>query len=78
VLALRLAVLLHRGRMATRLGEVRLDYTGKEFILGIDAAWLERNPLTATTLEAEVKIWKSVYLRLEFENYNKRDELLDK
>ena len=77
VLALRLAVLLHRGRMATRLGEVRLDYTGKEFILGIDAAWLERNPLTAATVEAEVKIWKSVNLRLEFENYRKRDELLD-
>ena len=77
VLALRLAVLLHRGRMSTRLGEVRLDYAGKEFILGIDADWLERNPLTAATVEAEVKIWKSVNLRLEFENYHKRDQLLD-
>ena len=77
VLALRLAVLLHRGRMVTRLGEVRLDYSGKEFLLGIDAAWLERNPLTAAAVEAEVKIWKSVNLRLEFENYHKHDELLD-
>ena len=78
VLALRLAVLLHRGRMVTRLGEVRLDYSGKEFLLGIDADWLERNPLTAAAVEAEVKIWKSVNLRLEFENYHKHDELPDK
>ena len=75
VLALRLAVLLHRGRMTTRMGEVRLDYPGKEIVLGIDAAWLERNPLTAATVEAEVRIWKSVNLRLEFENYRKSDEL---
>ena len=52
VLTLRLAVLLHRGRMSTRLGEVRLDYSGKEFILGIDTAWLERNPLTAAAVAA--------------------------
>jgi exopolyphosphatase / guanosine-5'-triphosphate,3'-diphosphate pyrophosphatase len=77
LLALRLAVLLHRGRMVTRLGEVRLDYSGKEFVLGIDAAWLERNPLTAAAVEAEVKVWKSVSLKLEFENYRKHDEFLD-
>ena len=77
VLALRLAVLLHRGRMVTRLGEVRLDYSGKEFVLGIDASWLERNPLTAAAVEAEVKIWKSVNLRLEFQNYSKHDDLVD-
>ena len=77
VLALRLAVLLHRGRMVTRLGEVRLNYSGKEFALGIDAAWLERNPLTAAAVDAEVKIWKSVNLRLEFENYSKHDDLID-
>ena len=77
LLTLRLAVLLHRGRMPTRLGEVRLDYSGKEFVLGIDAAWLQRNPLTAAAVEAEVKIWRSVNLRLEFENYRKRAELLD-
>ena len=76
VLALRLAALLHRGRMSTRLGEVRLDYVGKEFVLGIDAAWLERNPLTAAAVDAEAKIWKSVNLRLEFENYRKHDDLL--
>ena len=77
LLALRLAVLLQRGRMVTRLGEVRLDYSGKEFVLGIDAGWLERNPLTAGAVEAEVRVWKSVNLRLEFENYRKHDELLD-
>ncbi len=77
VLALRLAVLLHRGRMVTRLGEVRLNYSGKEFALGIDAAWLARNPLTAAAVEAEVKIWKSVNLRLEFENYRKHEDTFD-
>ena len=76
VLALRLAVLLHRGRMVTRLGEVRLDYSGKEFVLGIDSAWLVRNPLTAAAVDAEVKVWRSVNLRLEFENYRKHEEIL--
>jgi exopolyphosphatase / guanosine-5'-triphosphate,3'-diphosphate pyrophosphatase len=75
VLALRLAVLLHRGRMVTRLGDVRLAYSGKEFGLGIDTAWLERNPLTAAAIEAEVKVWKSVNLRLVFENYRRNDNL---
>jgi exopolyphosphatase / guanosine-5'-triphosphate,3'-diphosphate pyrophosphatase len=74
VLALRLAVLLHRARMVTRLGAVNLEFSGKEFSLGIDAAWLERNPLTSAAIEAEVKIWKSVNLKLEFENYRKDDE----
>ena len=62
------------GRLVTRLGEVRLDYSGKEFVLGIDAGWLERNPLTAAAVDAEVKVWKSVHLRLVFENYRKDDD----
>ena len=77
VAALRLAVLFNRGRMPTRLGEVKIERHGKDIVVGVDAAWLARNPLTVATLEAEMKIWKSVDFRLAVETVVRTDSLAD-
>jgi len=65
VLALRLAVLFYRSRMDIELPELRLEWHGSGFILGLSSDWLGRNPLTETALESEAREWKSVGLKLE-------------
>ena len=60
VFALRIAVLLCRGRSdaATPIQEVRTQ--SDRYRLAIDTAWLEKNPLSATTLHEEVGEWEKI------------------
>ena len=77
IVALRLAVLFNRGRMPTRLRDIVIEHRGKDILVGIDATWLGRNPLTVAALDAEAKVWKSVDFRLTVEPIGPKDPLAD-
>jgi exopolyphosphatase/guanosine-5'-triphosphate,3'-diphosphate pyrophosphatase len=64
VLALRLAVLFYRSRADLDLPEMALGHRSGGFRLALDKGWLTRNPLTEAALEAEVKEWKGVGVKL--------------
>jgi exopolyphosphatase/guanosine-5'-triphosphate,3'-diphosphate pyrophosphatase len=64
VLALRLAVLFYRSRADLDLPEIALSHRAGGFRLALDQDWLTRNPLTEAALEAEVKEWKGVGVKL--------------
>ncbi len=51
--ALRLSVLLNRGRRPDPLPELSLERRGKTFSLHLPAQWLESHPLTVADLEGE-------------------------
>ncbi|WP_423822621.1 Ppx/GppA phosphatase family protein [Salinisphaera sp. SPP-AMP-43] len=55
VLALRLAVILHRGRDPRTRPPASLDYGDNGVTLYIDGDWLEARPLTRTDLEREAE-----------------------
>lgn len=67
VLALRLAVVFYRGRAEVRLPKLSFERSETDFRLRVDAAWLERNPLTSAALEAEKKNWRNAGFGLELE-----------
>jgi exopolyphosphatase / guanosine-5'-triphosphate,3'-diphosphate pyrophosphatase len=60
VLALRLAVLLHRGRNDMDLPVLRVTREGTRLTLELDPQWMQLNPLTEAALESERKVWRSV------------------
>ena len=66
VVALRLAVLFYRSRMAITLPELldlKLDVKG--FVLTMSQNWLNDNPLTASAFRQEVLQWKNVGFELD-------------
>ena len=67
ILSLRLASLLHRARDSSELPPVSLKRTSRGFALAADADWLAASPLTAASLEDEVRQWglMGVELRLK-------------
>lgn len=60
VLCLRLSALLHRAREPQRNLKLDLHTTTQGFVLGVDADWLEANPLTFAALNDEIRQWKSI------------------
>jgi exopolyphosphatase / guanosine-5'-triphosphate,3'-diphosphate pyrophosphatase len=60
VLALRLAVQLHRSRSDVRSPAMGAHSDGTQFELSLDREWLAARPLTAATLKEEVKEWKKL------------------
>src|SRR5687768_4289666 len=54
IFSLRLAVLFHRSRSAITLPELEVGRGDKAFVLRIEQAWLNRNPLTNAALSAEI------------------------
>ena len=60
VFALRLAVVLCRGRRDARFPQLEVKSQGEKLRLGFDAAWLESNPLTATALREEIAEWTRI------------------
>ena len=60
VACLRLAVLFHRSRVDLRLPKLHLTFDGKTLTLGIDAAWLKKQPLTGYSIEQEVQSWDAL------------------
>src|SRR5687767_7129101 len=65
VLALRLAVLFYRGRTDIPLPVFQAKYHAGTFRLGLDSAWLARNPLTATALRAAIMDWGKIGFELK-------------
>jgi exopolyphosphatase/guanosine-5'-triphosphate,3'-diphosphate pyrophosphatase len=68
ILALRLAVLLHRARDGSRLPSLRLKRTEAGFAIRVDTDWLDNSPLTAAALQEELKQWAALGLTLTIES----------
>lgn len=65
ILALRIAVLMHRNRQDVVLPEIRLLWSRSSgFRLVLEPGWLARNALTEAALLAEVAYWKDVGIPL--------------
>jgi exopolyphosphatase/guanosine-5'-triphosphate,3'-diphosphate pyrophosphatase len=60
IFSLRLAVLFHRSRSAITLPELEVIRGDKTFVLRIEQAWLNHNPLTNTALSAEIEQWTAL------------------
>lgn len=65
-LALRLSVLLHRGRHPEPLPALALEGDGKAVTLRFPAGWLEQHPLTEADLQGEAEELASNGLALRF------------
>ena len=64
VLALRLAVLLYRGRTDVELPPIQAKAQGRKFRLVLDLDWLLKNPLTVTALRDEAREWNKIDFEL--------------
>jgi exopolyphosphatase/guanosine-5'-triphosphate,3'-diphosphate pyrophosphatase len=67
VVVLRLAVLLHRGRSAVPLPEMKLTARLRVLELKFPTRWLDDHPLTLADLEQEAEFLKVVGFKLKFE-----------
>ena len=65
VFALRLAVLLCRSRSDVAVPSLQPRRQGKKLRLGLDSAWLARNPLTVTALHDEIREWDEIGFELK-------------
>lgn len=63
---LRLAVLLHRNREATRLPDIQFEPGNASLKLSFPNGWLDDNPLTHTDLQQEKKYIKDAGFKLSF------------
>jgi exopolyphosphatase/guanosine-5'-triphosphate,3'-diphosphate pyrophosphatase len=63
---LRLAVLLHRGRVDEKLPRFRLTARKRALRLEIPGEWLRRNPLTAADLARECRYLRAAGWRFDF------------
>ncbi len=66
IVLLRLAVLLHRGRSAAPLPDVRLRVKGRHLALDLPARWMKEHPLTIEDLVEERQYLKAAGFRLNF------------
>ena len=64
IVLLRLAVLLHRGRSATRLPEIELTARPRTLEVKFPGRWLKDHPLTAADLQQEIDFLKAHDFRL--------------
>jgi exopolyphosphatase / guanosine-5'-triphosphate,3'-diphosphate pyrophosphatase len=65
IFALRIAALLHRARDDGTEPPVRAVLAPQGFQLLVDATWLTGSPLTAATLDEEVRQWAGIGLELK-------------
>ena len=63
-LALRLAVLLSRGRVDAGVPSIQVKIQGRRFRIELPREWLLKNPLTVNALSAEVREWQRVGVEL--------------
>ena len=64
ILSLRLGSLLQRARDGAALPPVSLKRTARGFAISADADWLRALPLTASSLDDEVRQWNGVGVEL--------------
>jgi len=69
LLALRLAVILHRERRRKKIPDVAIDWRDDEIVLRFDSEWLEDQPLTRHDLEIERRSWKKLGRTLKIEPF---------
>jgi len=74
VMALRLAVLLHRSRTDVALPPIEAHYRKGTFYLHLDAGWLHASPLTTAALQEEIKEWNKLGVEVAVESL---DEIQD-
>jgi len=67
IVLLRLAVLLHRGRSAVALPQIKLHARSKGLEMQFPPRWLDDHPLTLADLEQEAEYLKAVGFKLKFE-----------
>ena len=68
IMALRLAVLMHRNRQDGALPEMQLAWSRSHgFRLAMAAGWLAQNALTDAALQAEVGYWRDVGITMTLE-----------
>ena len=60
VACLRLGALVHRSRQPFEVPAIELRLDGKRLYLAIDETWLQANPLTAHSLDQEIKAWQEL------------------
>ncbi len=60
ILALRLAVLIHRDRHQLAVPKMTLITLNRGYMLKISPRWLQRNPLSAANLEMESQHWRDL------------------
>jgi exopolyphosphatase/guanosine-5'-triphosphate,3'-diphosphate pyrophosphatase len=65
VFALRIAALLHRSRSDAALPPLNARRQGRKLRLGLEPAWLARNPLTVTALRDEIGEWDEIGFELK-------------
>lgn len=65
IFALRLAALLHRARDVATEPPVQAGLLARGFQLKIDSGWLAASPLTAATLDEEVRQWEGMGIELK-------------
>ncbi|HEX5802632.1 MAG TPA: exopolyphosphatase [Azospira sp.] len=74
LLALRLAVLLHRPRDGVPLPAFRIRAQSDGFLLELQSDWLGAHPLTSVALEEEIAAWARVDLQLRVKQRNFTDD----
>ncbi len=67
IVLLRLAVVLHRGRSANALPNIKLQARTRALEMEFPSRWLEDHPLTLADLEQEAEFLKAVGFKLKFE-----------
>ncbi len=72
IFALRIAALLHRARDDGGPLPVWASLLPRGFELRIDAGWLNESPLTASSLEEEVRQWAGIGIELQVKSRRQR------
>ncbi len=75
VFALRTAALLHRSRDDAGAPPIFASVQGNALQLRIDATWLEEAPLTAASLDDEVRQWAGIGFDLKIKSQRKKSAL---
>jgi exopolyphosphatase/guanosine-5'-triphosphate,3'-diphosphate pyrophosphatase len=68
IFSLRLAALLHRAREGDGELPVQASLSNKGFELQVDSGWLNASPLTAASLDEEVRHWAESGIELKIKN----------
>jgi exopolyphosphatase/guanosine-5'-triphosphate,3'-diphosphate pyrophosphatase len=74
LLALRLAVLLHRPRDGVPLPAFRIRAQSDGFLFELQSDWLGAHPLTALALDEEIGAWAKAGLQLRVKQRNLANE----
>lgn len=75
-IALRLATIFYRSRMNIELPSMRIQASSGTCKLFISQAWLERNPLTETLLNAEIDAWAALKINFCIQGTSAKEDFV--